>query len=111
MRELDVECLCAPYLFEERPVVGLRKLEYDARDVGETMFLRIERRVLRLLCIGTLQLPARGAQIPEVAPLKVLLGLVEIEGRVEWRIGVALRLPLAESEAERSGIRDRRRIH
>jgi hypothetical protein len=44
------------------------------------MFLRIDHRVLRLLGIGILQLVSRGAQIPEVAAVEILLRGVEVEG-------------------------------
>ena len=80
---VDVKCLASPYLLEETRVLALRNREYDARGVGETMFLRIDNRVLRLLRIGILQLVSGGAQIPEVAAIKILLRLVVIESRVE----------------------------
>src|SRR5690348_2431977 len=65
-RKSDIERV-PPYQLEERSIHRLGQPKRDARRVRERHFLGIDRRMLRLLGVGTLQLVTGGAPVPEVS--------------------------------------------
>src|SRR5258708_35572186 len=96
----------APYLDKERLIRGGLKPERDASRVRQRVFLRIDRRALRLFLVGTSKPIAGRSRIPEVSAKKRCLGIVEIENRETGRIGVSLRGPLTGPKLERSRLGD-----
>ncbi len=103
-RPLYGERLFAPNGLEQRPVGALRKPVHYARRIGETHLVRIHRRTLRLFGSRILQPVSGSAQVPEVAPIEVLLRLIVLQHRIVAGIRVALRLAVPEAMADRSGI-------
>ncbi len=89
-RPVDSEGLLSPYAFEHGAIGSLRGAIDEARDIREAHFHRVGRRPLRLL-------GGRVAQ-PAAADEVTLPGIVVQHGR-QRRIGVRLRLAIAESRA------------
>ena len=63
---VDVE-VDAPNQLKQRPVLRLRYLPRDAGCIGITHLLAVDRRMLRLFGVGTLQQEPGRAPVPEVA--------------------------------------------
>src|SRR5712675_425765 len=103
-RPVDSEGLLSPYAFEHGAIGSLRGAIDEARYIREAHFHRVGRRPLRLLG-GRVAEPAAGrAHVPEIATDEITLpGIVVQHGR-ERRIGVRLRLAIAEARAHRPGI-------
>src|ERR1700751_669741 len=108
--ELDCIYGIAPYLYKERLIHRGLKPERDASRVRQRVFLRIDRRALRLFLVGTSKPIAGRSRIPEVSAKKRCLGCVEVEYRETGCISVSLRGPLAGPELKRSRIRHHRQI-
>src|SRR5713101_1192843 len=77
----ELNCIygIAPYLDKERLIHRGLKPERDASRVRQRVFLRIDRRALRLFLVGTSKPIARRPRIPEVSAKKRCLGFVEVE--------------------------------
>jgi hypothetical protein len=107
-RPIDVEDR-APDLLEQRFVLRLRYPPGDARRVREAHFAAVDRRMLRLFRVGTLQPVPCCTRIPELAAEeRVRSGQMQ-----DWeirRVAVTLRRPLVGPKVERSGVSDHRQI-
>src|SRR6516162_2930099 len=108
-RPADVE-IRAPDQLKEGPIHRCRQPKRDASRVRKTHFLGIDRRMLCLLGVGTLQFVAGRARIPEVAAKERALCCIVFEYREIWRVGISLCRPLAGPKVKRPGIRDHRQI-
>ena len=75
---MDVE-VRAPDLLEQRFVLRLGYSPGEARCVGEAHFGGIDRRMLRLFGVGTIQLVPGRARIPELAAGERLEPFVEVQ--------------------------------
>src|ERR1700674_275421 len=98
-RPCDGEALLPPYTLEKSAIGPLRGAIDRAGDIGQAHFHRVGRRALRLLGGRVAQPASCRTHVPEIAADEVALpGIVMQHGR-EWRIGVRLRLAIAESRA------------
>src|SRR5690348_6229385 len=73
--------ICTPYQLKERPVYCFRQPKRDAGRVGKTHFLGVDRGMLGLLGIGTLQFVAGRARVPEVSAKERALRPIVFEHR------------------------------
>ena len=103
-RPSDHEGLLSPHAFEQRAIGALRRAIDKARDVRQAHLHRVGRRPLRLLG-GRIAEPAAGrAHVPEIAADKIALATIVVQYRRERRVGVRLRLAVAEPRPHRAGI-------
>src|ERR1700752_1951303 len=86
-RKLDIERV-TPDQLEQRPVLRQGYLVGDASGIGVPHFQRVDRRMLRLLGVGTLQLVSGRTPIPEVSTEEQILSLIELELGEHGRIRV-----------------------
>ncbi len=103
----DREGLLSPHALEQRAIGPLRGAIDEARDIRQAHLHRVGRRPLRLLG-GRIAEPAPGRpHIPEIAADKVALTAIVVQHRRERRVGVRLRLAIAEASAYRPRIGSR----
>jgi hypothetical protein len=104
VRPRDREGLSAPNAFKQGAIRPLRSAVHGTRDVGEPHFDGIGRGSLRLLGRGITQSAAGRTHVPEIAADEIALAGIVMQHGCKRRIGVRLRLAVAESCAHRTGI-------
>ena len=101
---LNGKGLWTPDCFEQGPIGALRCAVHRAGDIGQAHLDRVGRRPLCLLCRWIAQATARCTHVPEIAANQITLtGIVMQNGR-KRRVGVRLRLAIAEAGAHGAGI-------
>jgi hypothetical protein len=102
---IDRERLRAPHCLEQSPVGPLRGAVRGTGDIGQTHLDRIRRRSFSLFGGGITEAASGRAHVPEVSADQIALLFVVVKYRRQRRVAVRLRLAVAESGSDRTGVR------
>src|SRR6201987_4976788 len=104
-RPHDRESLRPPHRLEQTTIRSERSAIHRARRIGKPHLRRIDRWALRLFSRRIAKTSPGRAHVPEVAAHEISLTLIVVQHRSKRRIGVSLRLALAETGPDGSGVR------